>query len=101
MNDAPPINARISDDYVRDQRAIADRLDNAVAANPADTMARDSAALIRRTLADAIAATGWKDPAVADARTPAEQLRDRQFGLEPVAAAKYETPQRPAEGFDV
>jgi hypothetical protein len=59
MNDALPINAHISDEYVADQRATLYRLDAAVAANPADTMSRDHAALIRRTLDAAIAATGW------------------------------------------
>src|SRR5207253_10992582 len=100
MSDAPPNTANISDDYVASQRAIADRLDNAVAANPADTMSRESAALIRRTLADAIAATGWTDPKAADTRTEAERLHDRRHGIEPVAPTAYETPQSPAEGFD-
>ena len=101
MSDTPPPVNSVSDEGIAYQRALVARLDQAVLANPADAMSRGAAEIARRTLDQAIAATGWKDPATLDTRTESEKLHDRTFGIEPRTASDYALPQRPVAGFDM
>jgi hypothetical protein len=92
---AGQVPARLSDDGIAYQQGLLDD-PKWVADFP------QQAEVLRRTLTEALSATGQDQHPAADERTPAQRLHDRRLGVEPRKPGDYEIELpngfRPAEG---